>query len=99
MKAETYDSVKSQRIIAWFTDRILVPAGPAEFGGLPGLILEIDINDQSSLIVAEEVKLNQQSQWPSINSKGKSIDYKSIKASLKPILLIALKDEEIHFGI
>lgn len=83
MKAETYDSVKSQRIIAWFTDKILVPAGPAEFGGLPGLILEIDINDQSSLIVAEEVKLNQQTQWPSINSKGKSIDYKKYQGIVK----------------
>ena len=60
-----------------------MPAGPAEFGGLPGLILEIDINDQSSLIVAEEVKLNKKTQWPTINSKGKSIDYKKYQSIVK----------------
>ena len=83
MKAETYDSIKSQRIVAWFTDKILVPAGPAEFGGLPGLILEIDINDQSSLITAEEVKLNTQTPWPKSNTKGKAIDYKKYQSIVK----------------
>lgn len=83
MKAETYDSIKAQRIVAWFTDKILVPTGPAEYGGLPGLILEIDINDQSSLIVAEEVKLNSVTKWPALNTKGKAIDYKKYQSIVK----------------
>lgn len=34
-----------QPIVAWFAEAIPVPIGPANFGGLPGLILEVNIND------------------------------------------------------
>jgi GLPGLI family protein len=37
---------------AWFTTSIPVSAGPAGFGGLPGLILQVDINDGKRLITA-----------------------------------------------
>lgn len=32
---------KGVKIEAWFTEEIPVPAGPAEYGGLPGLIIEV----------------------------------------------------------
>jgi GLPGLI family protein len=40
---------------AWFTGSIPVSAGPAGFYGLPGLILQIDINDGKRLITAASI--------------------------------------------
>lgn len=59
MKAETVDTIKGQVIHAWFTDAIPVQGGPEGFYGLPGMILEIDINDGATLITATKVEINQ----------------------------------------
>ncbi len=40
---------------AWFTAEIPVPAGPAEFGGLPGLILVVTVGDGRTTYSAKEV--------------------------------------------
>jgi GLPGLI family protein len=79
MKAETHDTIKGQKIIAWFTDKILIPSGPGEFGGLPGLILEIDINDKASTIIAESINLDVQPEIIPPKSKGKIIDYEKYR--------------------
>ena len=58
MKAETRNEDKNQVVHAWFTDAIPFTGGPEGYGGLPGMILEIDINDGDALITATEVKLD-----------------------------------------
>ncbi|MEP7196642.1 MAG: GLPGLI family protein [Saprospiraceae bacterium] len=58
MKAETIDTIKNQKIIAWFTYEIPVSLGPESFGGLPGLILEINKNDGCAVITATSITLN-----------------------------------------
>jgi GLPGLI family protein len=43
-------------VIAWFANDIPVPAGPAEYQGqLPGLILEMDINNGKQKFIAKSV--------------------------------------------
>ncbi len=42
-------------IIAWFTDEIAISEGPRDYWGLPGLILQVQINDKV-LIVATAIK-------------------------------------------
>jgi GLPGLI family protein len=56
MKAETVDTVKNQKITAWFAQDIPVMAGPERYFGLPGLILELDINDGDVVITASKVE-------------------------------------------
>ncbi len=56
MKAETVDTVKNQKITAWFAQDIPVMAGPERYFGLPGLILELDINEGDVTIVASKVE-------------------------------------------
>ncbi|GAB3642719.1 GLPGLI family protein [Spirosoma arcticum] len=55
MKAETQDPIKKQKITAWFAQDIPVPAGPERYTGLPGVILELDLNDGDVVIEATNV--------------------------------------------
>ncbi|MBN8823545.1 MULTISPECIES: GLPGLI family protein [unclassified Spirosoma] len=55
MKAETEDPVKNQKITAWFAQDIPVSAGPERMCGLPGLILELNIDDGTVIIEATNV--------------------------------------------
>ncbi|GAB3746814.1 GLPGLI family protein [Spirosoma pomorum] len=55
MKAETEDPIKKQKITAWFAQDIPVSAGPERVNGLPGLILELDIDDGAVTVEATNV--------------------------------------------
>ena len=47
----------STTIEAWFTPEIPVSAGPGLFGGLPGMILVVSVNDGHTVYSATEVNL------------------------------------------
>ena len=47
----------STTVEAWFTPEIPVPAGPENYGGLPGLILVLNLNDGETTYVAQELSL------------------------------------------
>jgi GLPGLI family protein len=50
------EGIEEVPITAWYTPEIPIPTGPAGYGGLPGLILELNIRNWKS-IRAYEVKL------------------------------------------
>ena len=49
----------SLEVEAWFTPEIPVPAGPGQYGGLPGLILVLTQEDGQRSFVAKEVTLGE----------------------------------------
>ncbi len=49
------DSVRT--VEAWFTPQIPVSLGPDTYGGLPGLILEVNLNQGRRVITAQQVDL------------------------------------------
>ena len=57
MNAETEDPIKKQKITAWFAQDITVPAGPERYSGLPGVILELNLNNGDVVIEATSVTL------------------------------------------
>ncbi len=56
MRADTEDPIKKQKITAWFAQDIPVPAGPERYNGLPGVILELNLNDGDVIIEATKVE-------------------------------------------
>ncbi len=43
-------------IVAWYTNDIITPAGPESYGQLPGLILQLDLDNGTTVFNATEVK-------------------------------------------
>lgn len=46
-------------VTAWFTPQINIQNGPSRFGGLPGLILELDQDDGKNNIIATSIELGE----------------------------------------
>ena len=51
------DTIKKQKVIGWFALDILNNGGPERFFGLPGLILEVNVNDGALVITADQIAL------------------------------------------
>lgn len=45
-------------LTAWFTPQLPASTGPVDYQGLPGLILQIDINDGQRMITAKDIRLD-----------------------------------------
>jgi GLPGLI family protein len=56
MKA-TATSQDSKPLVAWFTDAFAVQASPASYNGLPGAVLEVDVNDGDIITVATKIEM------------------------------------------
>jgi GLPGLI family protein len=56
MMAVAEDTIKGQKIVAWFANDIPLSAGPERYFGLPGLIMETDVNDGEVIITAIKVE-------------------------------------------
>ncbi|HNY44025.1 MAG: GLPGLI family protein [Bacteroidota bacterium] len=56
MDAMYIDPIKGNKIVAWFALDMPVPFGPDRFGGLPGMILEIDISEGALVMTATKIE-------------------------------------------
>lgn len=55
MNATFTDTLRKQNVLVWFALDMPVSSGPDRFIGLPGLILEVDINNGAVLITADKI--------------------------------------------
>lgn len=60
---------REAEVVAWYADDIVSPAGPENYGQLPGVILELDVDNGQTVYTATEVK--------------KTVDAKSLKEPKK----------------
>ena len=88
MKAETQNDVKDQKVVAWFTDAISFFGGPEGYSGLPGTILELNLNDQNAVITATKVDLKTPIDKLPIPKKlkGKEIEFVKFNTKLKDFI-------------
>ena len=85
MNAFYNDTLRKQRIIAWYALDIPIQGGPGRFYGAPGLILEVNINDGALVITADKIelkKLTTELDFPK-RAKGKKINEKEYIELLK----------------
>jgi GLPGLI family protein len=85
--AITYDLVRKQKVKAWFALDIPMSIGPDRWNGLPGAILEADLNDGAVVITAEKIeycKLTTQLDTPK-KPKGQLITLKKYNEIFRKI--------------
>lgn len=85
MNALYNDTIKKQKIVGWYALDIPISGGPERFFGLPGLLLEVDVNDGAMVITADKIepkKLTTELDFPK-KAKGKKISEKGYIALLK----------------
>lgn len=57
MNASKSDTLRKQNIEVWFALDMPVSTGPDRFTGLPGIILEVDINKGALVLTADKIEL------------------------------------------
>lgn len=53
----SYKDENDREITAWYTEELRLPIGPQNFYGLPGLILEVNINTDEIVITADKIDM------------------------------------------
>ena len=85
----------NQTIVAWFTPQIPISSGPGNYGRLPGLILEVDINDGKRIISAKEVKFGEiDASLMEKPSKGKKVNSEEFHAIMEE----KMKEMQMEMG-
>jgi GLPGLI family protein len=76
MNASFSDTVRKQNTIVWFALDMPVSSGPDRFIGLPGMILEVDINNGALVMTADKIDLKPLTTELDVPAKikGKKID-------------------------
>lgn len=99
MRAFWEDTIKHQKVVAWFAQDIPHSGGPERFCGLPGLILEVDLNDGALIITADLIetkKLTTEMDLPK-KLKGKKIKEADYQDILKKFIKEKREAEEPYF--
>lgn len=64
---------KEIEVVAWFAETILAPVGPDSYGQLPGVILELNVDDGTTVFTALEVKQTVDAKELKEPKKGKKV--------------------------
>jgi GLPGLI family protein len=99
MNAFREDTIKEQRITVWFALDIPNSAGPERLFGLPGLILEVDVNEGAVTLIADKIelrKLTTEMNAPK-KIKGKKITETGYQGVIQDHIVEKRKNEEPWF--
>ncbi len=66
-------AAKEMEVVAWFADNIVSPVGPESYGQLPGVILELDIDNGRTVYTAKEIKATVDAKELKEPKKGKVV--------------------------
>lgn len=96
MKATLTDTVRKQTIVAWFAQDLPHKGGPESFFGLPGMILEIDVNDGAMILTADLIEMKKLTNEldPPAKLKGKKIKQADYEKLIKEQMKMRIAEEQ-----
>ncbi|HET9055305.1 MAG TPA: GLPGLI family protein [Chitinophagaceae bacterium] len=84
-KKATGKTERGNNVVAWYTEDIVISSGPAQFGGLPGLILGLDVNEGEFVYTALEIG-NVKKADIKVPTKGKKVTPAEFAKTRKELL-------------
>jgi GLPGLI family protein len=72
-------------VVAWYADDIISPVGPESYGQLPGVILQLDVDNATTVYTATELKQNVDQKELKEPKKGKVVtrqEYQKLMSDL-----------------
>jgi GLPGLI family protein len=99
MNASWEDTIKMQKIVAWFALDIPYSGGPERLCGLPGLILEADVNNGAMVLTANRIDaktITTEFDLPK-KQKGKKVTETEYNKALKKFIDEQVKAEQPYF--
>ncbi len=99
MNASWEDTLKKQKIIAWFALDMPLQGGPERLCGLPGMILEAIYNDGAMTVSADKIEQKKLTTElaPPKKLKGKKVTESAYFAVLKAYIDEKTKEERPYF--
>ena len=70
-------------VVAWYSDQINCPSGPDQYGGLPGMILELNIGDGEIVFSPLEINAETDAKLVKAPSNGKKITRKEFQKMIE----------------
>ena len=86
-KKATCTNKDNKAVIAWYAETIPVSTGPMSFGGLPGMILKVDIENSITVCEAKTIKFKKLGKTDLLKpTKGKKVTEEEFKEEMKKLM-------------
>ncbi len=77
---------KEMEIVAWFADALISPVGPESYGQLPGVILELNVDNGATVFTAKEVKKTVDAKELKEPKKGKVVTQEEYRKLMQQMM-------------
>jgi GLPGLI family protein len=77
---------KEMEVVAWFADALISPVGPENYSQLPGVILELNVDNGATVFTAKEVKKTVEAKELKEPKKGKVVTQEEYRKLMQQMM-------------
>lgn len=96
--ANTSNAPKETELVVWYAENIPVPFGPDNYTGLPGVIMEIDLDNGATVTTAVEVSAKYPKKELIAPSKGEKMNRAQFQESMQKLFQDMQKGGGMRMG-